>query len=244
MHPRTSRCPNRPPSRPPSTAAGTATASRRRLPRPVPVGVRVEHRLRRGLQPQRPPPSARSCRPQSARPESSSRHATSVSPPPAPEAGSTSPTTSGSRSCTGCPSDPSRTPPWTPRPPRRALVGLDPLVCLPHFQLRDIERLAWRLQLAHSTPPRTPPVDRTNKPRTTRPLRSAPITGASPLLRAGPPANPATVLSPSRFPPLGTLPLAPHRLQARAVSGHAFPVPRREPQTGLASPPCRTPPGQ
>src|SRR4051794_16931583 len=41
-----------------------------------------------------------------------------------------------------------------------------------------------------------------------RPLRSTPITGASPLLRAGPPTHPATVLSPSQVQPLGTLPLA------------------------------------
>jgi hypothetical protein len=39
-------------------------------------------------------------------------------------------------------------------------------------------------------------------------LRSTPITGASPLLRAGPPACPATVLNPLRFLPLGMLPLA------------------------------------
>ena len=32
----------------------------------------------------------------------------------------------------------------------------------------------------------------------TRPLRSTPITGASPLLRAGPPARPATVLMPNQ----------------------------------------------
>src|SRR6266567_7695772 len=41
-----------------------------------------------------------------------------------------------------------------------------------------------------------------------RPLRSAPITGASPLLRAGPPANPASVLRAPRFLSPGTLPLA------------------------------------
>jgi hypothetical protein len=39
--------------------------------------------------------------------------------------------------------------------------------------------------------------------RTTRPLRSALITRASPLLRTGPPAHPATVLSPLRFNRLG-----------------------------------------
>src|SRR6185437_5146862 len=32
----------------------------------------------------------------------------------------------------------------------------------------------------------------------TRPLRSTPITGASPLLRVGPPAEPATVLTPTQ----------------------------------------------
>src|SRR4051794_25181821 len=43
-------------------------------------------------------------------------------------------------------------------------------------------------QLAHATPPRHIPVDRASQSRTTRPLRSTPITGASPLLRVGPPA--------------------------------------------------------
>src|SRR5215470_2034805 len=42
----------------------------------------------------------------------------------------------------------------------------------------------------------------------TWPLGSAPITGASSLLRASPPARPATVLSPSRIRPVGSLPLA------------------------------------
>src|SRR5437762_4908963 len=42
-------------------------------------------------------------------------------------------------------------------------------------------------------------IERT-RPRTTRPLRSAPITEASALLQAGPPAHPAPVLSPFRHP--------------------------------------------
>lgn len=42
----------------------------------------------------------------------------------------------------------------------------------------------------------------------TWPLRSTPITGASPLLQASPPARPATVLNPLRFTPLGELPVA------------------------------------
>jgi hypothetical protein len=38
----------------------------------------------------------------------------------------------------------------------------------------------------------TPPVGQLDKPRTTQPLRSTPITGASSLLRAGPPARHST----------------------------------------------------
>src|SRR5450755_1637165 len=41
-----------------------------------------------------------------------------------------------------------------------------------------------------------------------RPLCSAPITGTSPLLRADPPADTATVLNASRLPPLDALPVA------------------------------------
>jgi hypothetical protein len=76
-----------------------------------------------------------------------------------------------------------------------------------------------------------------------RPLGSTPITGASLLLRAGPPADPATVLSALRLRPLGALPAATRTMRA-AVSGPAFPRSAQEPQTGLASPTCRAPPGQ
>src|SRR6266576_6342211 len=48
-----------------------------------------------------------------------------------------------------------------------------------------------------------------------RPLRSAPVTGASALLRAGPPANPASVLRAPRFLSPGTLPLAAQPTAAR-----------------------------
>jgi hypothetical protein len=54
----------------------------------------------------------------------------------------------------------------------------------------------------------------------TWPLRSARITRASPLLRASPPARPATVLNPPRFQPHGTLPVAARK--RTAVSGRAF----------------------
>ena len=48
----------------------------------------------------------------------------------------------------------------------------------------------------------------TKRTQTTRPLRSSPITGPSPLLRGGPPPCRASVLSPSQFQLLGVLPSA------------------------------------
>src|SRR5215470_15390912 len=75
-----------------------------------------------------------------------------------------------------------------------------------------------------------------------RPLRSAPITGASALLPAGPPARAATVLSTSPFQRLGALPRAPAtRAQYRRAPSR---VSARKPQTGLAPPARRAPPGQ
>lgn len=62
----------------------------------------------------------------------------------------------------------------------------------------------WPIELL----PDTVRLMRSTQSRTARPLRSTPITGASSLLRAGPPAGPASVLDPSRCPPLGALPLA------------------------------------
>ena len=48
----------------------------------------------------------------------------------------------------------------------------------------------------------------TKRTRTTRPLRSSPVTGPSPLLRGGPSPCRASVLSPSQFQLLGVLPSA------------------------------------
>ena len=67
--------------------------------------------------------------------------------------------------------------------------------------------------------------------------------GASQLLRAGPPAGPATVLTALRFSRLAGS-LSPSATRRTAVSGHAFPRSMHEQQTGLTSPTCRTPPGQ
>lgn len=57
---------------------------------------------------------------------------------------------------------------------------------------------------------------RSTQSRTTRPLRSTPVTGTSPLLRAGPPAGPASVLDPSQCLLLGALPVA-HRYAAGSI---------------------------
>src|SRR5918998_2177975 len=56
----------------------------------------------------------------------------------------------------------------------------------------------------------------------TQPLRSPPITEASPLLQVGPPARLATVLNPLWFQPLGTLPLA-HLQKVSCVEAHLLP---------------------
>src|SRR5664280_983855 len=71
-------------------------------------------------------------------------------------------------------------------------------------------------------------------PSLPNPLRYA---GGSQLLRASPPARPASVLSPSRILPLGVLPLAcpPHSLPlgtGTPLSGRAFTCSRREPGPG------------
>src|SRR5260370_10090940 len=67
-----------------------------------------------------------------------------------------------------------------------------------------------------------------------RPLRSAPITGASLLLRAGPPANPASVLRAPRFLSPGALPLATHRLSPLATAS------RRHYRNPPSYVPCRS----
>ena len=65
-------------------------------------------------------------------------------------------------------------------------------------------------------------------------------------LRAGPPAGAATVLSASGFRPrrAPSHPLLALNGEQQAVSAPAFPRSMQEPQTRLAPPPCRTPPGQ
>ena len=73
-----------------------------------------------------------------------------------------------------------------------------------------------------------------------RPLRSAPITGDSSLLRTGPPAHATSVLNASQSLLLDALPLA----TTVTVAPRAFSRSMRKPQIKFTSPPCRTPPGQ
>ena len=102
--------------------------------------------------------------------------------------------------------DPARTARSSPRQPGRALVGLDPQIRLPDHPFRNLKRFDLRLRFAHLAPPETRLT--TKRTRTTRPLRSSPITGPSSLLQGGPPPCPASVLSPSQFQLLGVLPYA------------------------------------
>jgi hypothetical protein len=100
----------------------------------------------------------------------------------------------------------------------RALVGLDPQPGIPNGPLGDHKRL--RLRLAHPAPPTRKRLT-AKQARTTRPLRSSPITGPSPLLRDGPPLRPAPVLNPSQFPLLGDLPCTTSRRPRTApLAGH------------------------
>ena len=102
---------------PPAALAARCDRVDRRPPRPVAVGIGVEDRFGRPLQYPARPPSGRFCPPRwEPRVCGSRRHAASVSPPPAPGAENMTPTTSDSRSCTDCSSDPSRSPPSTPCP--------------------------------------------------------------------------------------------------------------------------------
>src|ERR1051326_1384289 len=71
---------------------------------------------------------------------------------------------------------------------------------------------------------------------------STSITEASSLLRAGPPPASATVLNPSRLRAARDAPS--HPPPQRVVSSRAFSRSTRKPQAGLASPVCRTSPGQ
>src|SRR5215469_2011249 len=124
------------------------------------------------------------------------------------------------------------------------LIRLDFLPRLPDSPLGDIKRLAWCFQLVHATPPREHLVDRTNTVTNDpapsfRPHYKGIITTTN---RSASASRDGT--QPLTVQPLGVLPIGRSREPGPPVSGRAFSCSVRKPQTGLASPTCRTPPGQ
>ena len=170
-------------------------------------------------------------------------HDPSVSPPPAPGPASSCRNSSGSTACRGCPSPP---PPET-ADATASTPGAPPLAWTfihaswtAHFEISNGLSGDFNSFTRLLPNPNGFRLIERIQPQMTRPLRSTPITGASPLLRAGPPAEPATVLTPMQRTGFS---LSPARKPERAVSHPAFSRSMQKPQTGLASPPCRTPPG-
>ena len=210
-----------------------------RRPRPAPPFRAGTRRSRHGisvslLSPAGPRPLSARLGPRQWEPRESGfpPPAPSVFPLPSPGAGSNCPRTSGSRPCTGClfrsDSKSSMDCPSAPGAPPFAFTfcqashtscfgianGLPAGFCSPTRLLQDCA------------------VDRSDEPRMSRPLRSAPTAqaGVSPLLRAGPPARPATVLSPLRFRRLG-FSLSPP-LKARPYRGALSHVPHESRRPG------------
>jgi hypothetical protein len=193
-----------------------------------------------------PPPSGRSCPRRSApRAPWCRRRAAWVSPPLSPEAGSSCPNSSDSRSDTDCSSDPSRTPRASPHP---LPVHPDWL----SLADRPPRPPTWRSRTAFLTTSARPSsssrtlvwlTERTNA--TDDPAPSLhPHRAQQELHRYYEPVRqrtPDRYSIPRGVSPLGTLPLAPDQ---GAVPGHAFSRSMREQQTRLTSPTCRTPPGQ
>src|SRR4051794_31760929 len=109
--------------------------------------------------------------------------------------------------------------------PCGTLIGLYLQIRLPHLPFRDVERLNLRFQLAHAAPPSTFLVDRTNEPRTIRPLRSTP-TAPSRNFTATTNRSANTLRIGTQFLtgcPLGRLPLTAPDTPApfyRSVSSH------------------------
>ncbi len=123
------------------------------------------------------------------------------------------------------------------------LVGLDLLVCLLNLPLRNLKRLARRLQLVHPAPPGqtrlTEQTTVTDDPAPSLPLHYKGFITTTSRSASAPRIGTQTLT----VPPLGSLPLATRTSRA-ALSGHAFTRSMRQPQIRLTSPPCRTPNGQ
>ena len=102
-----------------------------------------------------------------------------------------------------------------------------------HLPLRDLERLAWCFQLVHATPPGITRLTERTQPRTTRPLRSARhYSGLHHYYGPVRQRAAATVLSASRFRPLGTLPLAAHFQGGRSIGARLLHVPHESRRPG------------
>ena len=115
---------------------------------------------------------------------------------------------------------------------RCALVGLHLPIGLPHLPLGDHNRLSWWPQRVHQAPPEPAP-GCPNEPATDDPAPSLPAlprqAGASLLLPAGPPAHPHRYSAPCGFRPLGTLPRTAHGRSCRGAPSH---VPCRSSRPG------------
>ena len=167
-----------------------------------------------------------------------------VSPPPSPAAGSTCPTTTGSRSCTDSgrrsTSNASIDSSSTPAAPLFALT-LSNASQTTHFEMSNglsdnFGSLTRLLPTPTSVDHRTHPGDPSPSLR--------PHYRASPLLRDGPPLCPASVLHPSQFPLLGALPSTDRSNTRPAPPGRQVPTFRADARSELAPPLRRSPPGQ
>jgi hypothetical protein len=192
-----------------------------------------------------PPRSGRSC-PRSWAPRGSSfrRRAAWGSPLPSPEAESSSLRTADSRSCTGCSSDPCRSPPAStrPRPVRpcwpspadtpptpptwRSQTAFLVASACPCSSSRAAARLTERTSHDDPAPSLHPHRAKQGLHRYYRPVRRR---------------TPRRYSAPCGFGPLGTLPVT---AQGTVVSGFAFPRSVQQQQTRITSPSCRTPSGQ
>jgi hypothetical protein len=248
-HPRRPGCPDRSPSPCSNSAAD--------MPRPRPAPNAQDGSRRNRDETSVPPPAPHTAAPPSARfgPTRSERrapeprcHPLSVSAPPAPAAGNTSPRTSDSTACRDCLSGHPQTQQSTPyRHPRRARLALTCQYASHTTHLEISNGFATSDLGVLTGSSRLMTVDRRPHPDGPSPsLR--PHYQASPLLRDSPPLCPASVLCPWQFLLLGVLPPAtarpPTASSAAPVSGRQVPTFRTRAQAKLAPPPCRTPPGQ
>jgi hypothetical protein len=102
---------------------------------------------------------------------------------------------------------------------RRSAVGLDLLPRLVHETFGNLKRLRLGLRSTHRLLPRRIDLWTTWPAQL---LHSNPITGPSPLLRAGPPLCLASVLCRSRCSPVAVLPLDHQHKPGRRYRGDRF----------------------